>query len=173
MKIENVPEICEENRTESRNRMDSNGILKRNFGYVNDFREDSQNSQMNCKNYVGKNFGAHEKDSNLRNISEDWEDFQDLREAVMPAGCGQDFEGSLSPQSPAIAEIDLEKSGCRWLQSTDDCTGIRMGNDVLHFGSEKVPMTPTMPTTQWEDPDQECPLTKTSLHRSHNTFLAV
>ena len=31
--------------------------------------------------------------------------------------------------------------------STDDCTGIRMGNDA-NFGSEKVPMTPTTSTAK-------------------------
>ena len=54
----------------------------------------------------------------------------------MPVGCGQDFEWSSSPQPPAIAEKTGKLGGC-WLQSTDDCTGICMGNYVLYLEARK------------------------------------
>ena len=48
---------------------------------------------------------------------------------VMPAGCGLDFEGISSPQSPAIT--GTTKLGTVSLaDSTEDCTGIRTGSDA-------------------------------------------
>ena len=48
----------------------------------------------------------------------------------MPADCGLDFEGISSPQSPAITGKITELVTVSLADSTDDCTGIRMGNDA-------------------------------------------
>ena len=50
---------------------------------------------------------------------------------MMPAGCGLDFEGISSPQSTAItAKKSTGLITVLLADSTDDCTGIRTGNDV-------------------------------------------
>ena len=57
---------------------------------------------------------------------------------VTPADCGLDFEGILSPQSPAITGRMTELVRCRWRTSTDDCTGIRTGNDASYRERESA-----------------------------------
>ena len=50
---------------------------------------------------------------------------------VMPAGCSLDFEGILSPQSTAItARKSTGLVTVLLADSTEDCTGIRTGNDA-------------------------------------------
>ena len=50
---------------------------------------------------------------------------------VMPAGCGLDFEAISSPQSTAItAKKSTGLVTVSLVDSTEDCTGIRMGNDA-------------------------------------------
>ena len=64
------------------------------------------------------------KQRRLRRISE-------IAHDVMPAGCGLDFEGISSPQSTAITAGKTHKLVTVSLaDSTEDCTGIRMGNDA-------------------------------------------
>ena len=50
----------------------------------------------------------------------------------MPAGCGMDFEGISSPQSTAITERKKSTGliTVSLADSTEDCTGIRTGNDA-------------------------------------------
>ena len=50
---------------------------------------------------------------------------------VTPADCGWDSEGISSPQSPAITGKTItEVVMVSLADSTDDCTGIRTGNDA-------------------------------------------
>ena len=50
---------------------------------------------------------------------------------VMPAGCSLDFEGISSPQSTAItAKKSTGLVMVSLADSTEDCTGIRTGNDT-------------------------------------------
>ena len=57
--------------------------------------------------------------------------FAGFTDEVMPAGCGLDFEGILSPQSPVItARKIIELVTVSLVDSTEDCTGLRMGNDA-------------------------------------------
>ena len=86
---------------------------------------------------------------------------------MMPAGCSYDFEWNLLPQSPAVTR-EVNVSLAEELIVQESTRGL-----TYHiYGSDKVPMTPTTPMTQQKDPDQECPLTKTMLFWSPNTFLA-
>ena len=48
---------------------------------------------------------------------------------VTPAGCGLDFEGISSPQSPVITGT-TKLIMVSLADSTEDCTGIHMGNDA-------------------------------------------
>ena len=58
---------------------------------------------------------------------------------MTPADCGLDFEGISSPQSPAITEKKkiTEVVTVSLADSTDDCTGIRTGNDAKLKGARK------------------------------------
>ena len=47
----------------------------------------------------------------------------------MPAGCGLDFEGISSPQSPAITGT-TKLVTVSLVDSTEDCTGIHTGIDA-------------------------------------------
>ena len=50
---------------------------------------------------------------------------------VTPAGCGLDFEGISSPQSTAItAKKSTGLIMVSFTDNTEDCTGIRTGNDA-------------------------------------------
>ena len=49
---------------------------------------------------------------------------------VTPAGCGLDFEGISSPQSPDITVKKHKLVTVSLANSTDDCTGIHTGNDA-------------------------------------------
>ena len=49
---------------------------------------------------------------------------------MMPADCGSDFEGISSPQSPAITARNRKLITVSLADSTDDCTGIHMGNNA-------------------------------------------
>ena len=54
-----------------------------------------------------------------------------LADDMTPADCGLDFEGISSPQSPAITGRTItEVVTVSLADSTDDCTGIRTGNDA-------------------------------------------
>ena len=64
-----------------------------------------------------------EKQRRSRRISE-------IAEDMTPADCGLDFEGISSPQSPAITARNTKLVMVSLADSTDDCTGIRMGNDA-------------------------------------------
>ena len=86
---------------------------------------------------------------------------------VMPAGCGLDFEGISSPQSPVIT--------ARMYQS---CKGVIGGQTQMIVqesargmtqvtGSEKVPTTPTTPTARRQDLDQECQSTRNTSESQH------
>ena len=55
---------------------------------------------------------------------------------VTPAGCGLDFEGISSPQSPAITGT-TKLVMVSLADSTEDCTGIRTGNDAKLKGARK------------------------------------
>ena len=85
----------------------------------------------------------------------------------MPADCGLDFEGISSPQSPAITGRITELIKVSLADSTDDCTGIRRGMTQVK-GSEKVPTTPTTPTSRRQDLDQKRPSTRTSFSESQH-----
>ena len=60
---------------------------------------------------------------------------------VMPADCGETWSNAHHHNhqpSQQTTEVVME---CHWCEATDDCTGIRTGNDA-NFGSKTVPMTP-------------------------------
>ena len=87
---------------------------------------------------------------------------------VMPPGCGLDFEGISSPQSPVITARKYRT--CKGViggqaqiivqESTQGMTQVT--------GSKKVPTTPTTPTARRQDLDQERPLTRTSSQESQH-----
>ena len=57
--------------------------------------------------------------------------FAGFADDVTPADCGLDIEGISSPQSPAITGRTItEVVTVSLADSTDDCTGIRTGNDA-------------------------------------------
>ena len=56
--------------------------------------------------------------------------FAGFAHEMMPAGCGLDFEGISSPQSPAITARMYRSVTVSLADSTEDCTGIHMGNDA-------------------------------------------
>ena len=59
------------------------------------------------------------------------EESRNSHRKVMPADCGQDFQWNSSSQSPAIAgKSNTETVMVSLADSTDDCTGIRTGNDA-------------------------------------------
>ena len=87
---------------------------------------------------------------------------------MAPADCGLDFEGILSPQSPVITARKYRT-----------CKGVVGGQAQMIVqesawgmtqvkGSEKVPMTPTMPTARQQDLNQERPSTRTSSQESQH-----
>ena len=86
---------------------------------------------------------------------------------VTPAGCGLDFEGISSPQSPVIT--------ARMYRT---CKGVVGGQEQMIVqesargmtqvtGSEKVPTTPTTPTARQQDFNQERPSTRPSSESQH------
>ena len=85
----------------------------------------------------------------------------------MPAGCGLDFEGILSPQSPAITERNYRT-----------CNGVIGGQAQMIVqesargmmqvkGSEKVLTTPSTPTGRRQDLNQERPLNINTSESQH------
>ena len=73
--------------------------------------------------------------------------FTKLADDVTPADCGLDFEGISSPQSPAITEITelvtVSFGGQAQMIVQESVRGMTQVT-----GSEKVPTTPTTPTTR-------------------------
>ena len=88
---------------------------------------------------------------------------------VTPAGCGLDFEGISSPQSPAITARNYRTcNGVIGRQAQMIVQESARGMTQVK-GSEKVPATPTTPTERRQDLDQERPSTRTSsLESQHN-----
>ena len=87
---------------------------------ISEFLEDSQSSRKPRRKMDGL--------STVQRITRRFAGFAD---DVPPADCRLDFEGISSPQSPAMTGRTLPNlQRCRWRTSTDDCTGIRTGNDA-------------------------------------------
>ena len=81
---------------------------------------------------------------------------------MTPAGCGLDFEGISSPQSPAITARNYRTcNGVVGRQAQMIARESVRGMTKVK-GSEKVPTTPTTPTARRQDLDQECPPTRTT-----------
>ena len=101
-----------------------------------------------------------EKQQTLRRTSE-------ITYDVMPADCGLDLDCISSPQPPAITTRKVPDSlWCHWCKA-QRLYGNPHGEWQMH-GSEKVPMTPTMPTAQRQDLNQEClPTRSTFLESQH------
>ena len=94
--------------------------------------------------------------------------FTKFADDVTPADCSLDFEGILSPQSPAITEIHRTCNGVVGRQAQMIVQESTRGMTQV-TGSEKVPMTPTTPTARRQDLDQN--VHRPELHLwSHNTF---
>ena len=54
----------------------------------------------------------------------------EIVEDMMPADCGSDFKVISSPQSPTIAARNTKLVMVSLADSTDNCIGIRTGNDA-------------------------------------------
>ena len=87
--------------------------------------------------------------------------FAGLADDVTPAGCGLDFEGISSPQSPAITENHRTCNGVIGGQAQMIVQESARGMTQV-TGSEKVPTTPTTPTARRQDLDQKRPSARTS-----------
>ena len=87
---------------------------------------------------------------------------------VTLAGCGMDFEGISSPQSPVItARVYRTCKGVVGGQAQMIVQESARGMTQVK-GSEKVPMTPTTPTARRQDLDQERLSTRTSSSESQH-----
>ena len=64
--------------------------------------------------------------------------FSQFAHDMTPADCGLDFEGISSPQSPAITGKSPKLVTVSLADSTDDCTGIRTGNDASYRERESA-----------------------------------
>ena len=118
---------------------------------MSEFLEDLQSSRKPSRKMDGL--------STIQRITRRLAGFAD---EVTPAGCGLDFEGISSPQSPVITA-----------RKHQTCKGVVGGQAQMIVqesaremtqvtGSEKVPTTPTTPTARRQDLDQERPSTRTS-----------
>ena len=86
---------------------------------------------------------------------------------VTPAGCGLDFEGISSPQSPVItARMYRTCKGVIGGQAQMIVQESAQGMTQV-TGSEKVPTTPTTPTARRPDLNQERPSTRPSSESQH------
>ena len=81
----------------------------------------------------------------MYSISETLRGFAGIAHDVTPADCGLDFEGISSPQSPAITARNTGLVTVSLADSTDDCTGICMGNDAKLKGARKCQRHPPRP----------------------------
>ena len=64
--------------------------------------------------------------------------FTKLVDDVTPADCGLDFEGYLVTTITSHHRKSPNLQRCHWRTSTDDCTGIRMGNDASYRERESA-----------------------------------
>ena len=96
--------------------------------------------------------------------------FAGFTDDVMPADCGLDFEDSSSAQSPAITGRTItEVVTVSLADSTDDCTGIRTGNEAKLQGARKCQRLPPQP--QQDDRISTRNAHRPEHHlRSHNIF---